>query len=142
MTDTRTPEQRRRIMQAVGTRNTAPELIVRRTMHRLGYRFRLHRQELPGTPDIVLVSRRLAVFVHGCFWHGHGCKKGQLPKSRETYWDLKIARNRERDEGNRLALAMLGWKVLTVWECELKNVENLEELLTSSLGAPKFRSTS
>ncbi len=84
--DTRTSEQRRRIMQAVKSRDTGPEMIVRRLLHRMGYRYRLHRKDLPGKPDVALVSRRKAIFVHGCFWHGHGCPKGRLPKSRLDYW--------------------------------------------------------
>ena len=80
--DTRTPEQRRRIMQAVGSKHTGPELVVRRLLHRMGYRYRLHRRDLPGRPDIAFISRRKAIFVHGCFWHGHDCPKGRLPKSR------------------------------------------------------------
>ena len=83
--DTRTPEQRRRIMQSVKTENTGPELVVRRLLHGMGYRYRLHRRDLAGKPDIVFVSRRKAIFVHGCFWHGHSCPKGRLPKSRLDY---------------------------------------------------------
>ena len=95
--DTRTPEQRRRIMQAVKSRNTGPEMIVRRLLHGMGYKYQLYRKDLPGKPDIALASRRKAIFVHGCFWHGHSCPKGRLPKSRLDYWQPKLAKNRERD---------------------------------------------
>ena len=95
--DTRTEEQRRRIMQAVRTRDTGPEMIVRRLLHSLSYRYRLHRNDLPGKPDVAFLSRRKAIFVHGCFWHGHGCPQGRPPKSRLDYWKPKLDGNRERD---------------------------------------------
>src|ERR1051325_667957 len=97
MTDTRTKEQRSRIMKSVGTRDTGPELAVRRMLHRMGYRYRLHRKDLPGRPDIAFPSRRKAIFVHGCFWHGHACSKGKLPKSRLDYWTAKVKANQDRD---------------------------------------------
>lgn len=134
MADTRTPEQRRRIMQSVGTKDTGPELVVRRVLHALGYRFRLHRRDLPGKPDIVLPGRRKVIMVHGCLWHGHNCPKGRLPKSREDYWGPKIAANRRRDVDKEKALRRLGWDVLTVWQCETKNSESLADLLTGFLG--------
>jgi DNA mismatch endonuclease (patch repair protein) len=95
----------------------------------MGYRFRLHRKDLPGTPDIVLPSRRAIVFVHGCFWHGHGCKIGQSPKSRPEYWQPKLARNRDRDREKAAALEDAGWRVLTVWQCELRDISALERKL-------------
>ena len=110
--DTRTPVQRRRIMQAVKSMHTKPEMAVRRLLHRMGYRYRLHRKDLPGRPDIAFGSRRKAVFVHGCFWHGHGCAKGRLPKSRLDYWQPKIAQNVERDRTKREQLEALGWDFL------------------------------
>src|SRR5712664_2810518 len=97
MADTRTKEQRSRIMKSVGTYHTGPELTVRRLLHRLGYRYRLHRRDLPGRPDIVFPGRRKAIFIHGCFWHGHDCSKGKLPKSRTEYWTAKIRANQDRD---------------------------------------------
>ena len=115
--DTRSPEQRRRIMQAVGTKNTGPEMKVRRILHALGLRFRLHRKDLPGKPDIVLPRHRKVIFVHGCFWHAHGCAKGQPPKSRPDYWLPKLARN--------VQLESLGWQVLVLWQCEIKESEQL-----------------
>jgi DNA mismatch endonuclease (patch repair protein) len=118
MADTRTPEQRRYIMQSVGTHDTGPELAVRRLLTGLGYRFRLNAKKLPGKPDIVFPGRKRAIFVHGCFWHGHGCSKGQAPKSRLDYWGPKLKTNRERDTAQLAALQSLGWSVLTVWQCE------------------------
>jgi len=121
MTDTRSPEQRRRIMQSVQTKDTGPELTLRRALFAAGYRFRLHRRDLPGSPDIVFPGRRKVIFVHGCFWHGHGCTKGQPPKSRKEYWLPKIEANRERDHRNVEELQRLGWSVRVVWQCELRD---------------------
>lgn len=123
--DTRTPEQRRRIMQAVKSANTKPEILVRRLLHRLGYRFRLHRNDLPGRPDIVLPKFRKAIFVHGCFWHAHGCAKGQPPKSRQDYWLPKLEANINRDRQKVAELEKLGWKVLVFWQCETKDRNSL-----------------
>ncbi|MGQ0589831.1 MAG: very short patch repair endonuclease [Sphingosinicella sp.] len=134
--DTRSREQRSRIMASVGTKDTGPELAVRKLLHRLGYRYRLHRKDLPGRPDIVFPGRRLALFVHGCFWHGHDCPKGRLPKSRPEYWAPKIARNLERDAENRRDLGALGWRSATLWQCELKDRESLEDKLRELLGPP------
>jgi DNA mismatch endonuclease (patch repair protein) len=122
MVDTRSAEQRRRIMQAVKTRDTGPEVAVRKLLHREGYRYRLNVRSLPGSPDLVFPSRKRVLFVHGCFWHGHGCAKGQAPKSRLDYWQPKIEANRARDGRKTAALKALGWKVMSVWECETKNV--------------------
>ncbi|MEM7678874.1 MAG: very short patch repair endonuclease [Myxococcota bacterium] len=129
MADTRSPEQRRRIMQAVKTKNTGPEVTVRRILHRLGYRFRLHRKDLPGRPDIVLPKYRTAIFVHGCFWHAHGCPKGQPPKSRPEYWLPKLGANVKRDAEKAQALRELGWRVETVWQCETRDPDALEARL-------------
>ena len=123
--DTRTPEQRRRIMQAVKSTNTKPEILVRRLLHKLGYRFRLHRKDLPGRPDIVLPKFRKAIFVHGCFWHSHSCAKGQAPKSRQEYWLPKLEANVNRDRIKIAELEQLGWKVLVVWQCETKDTNSL-----------------
>lgn len=128
MADTRTPDQRRRIMQSVGVRDTGPERTVRSVLHRAGFRFRLHRRDLPGKPDIVLPAKRLVVFVHGCFWHGHGCSKGKLPKSRLDYWGPKIAANAARDKRSVRALTKLGWRSLTVWQCELADPKFADKL--------------
>lgn len=133
MADTRTPEQRRRIMQSVKTRDTGPELTVRRLLFRLGYRYRLNARNLPGRPDIVFPGRMKAIFVHGCFWHGHRCRKGRAPKSRLDYWHPKLKNNRKRDSAQRRALKTLGWSVLTVWQCEILNAEELRTRLCSFL---------
>lgn len=129
-------------MARIGSKNTAPELMVRRLLHGLGYRFRLHRRDLPGTPDIVLPSRRKAIFVHGCFWHGHGCRIGRPPKSRPEFWGPKLDRNKARDEENSEALRREGWEVAVVWQCETKDKEALIGRLEAFLGpAGKIRST-
>lgn len=108
-------------MRRVRSTNTAPELHVRRLIHGLGYRFRLHRADLPGKPDIVFPVRRKVIFVHGCFWHGHGCKAGRnRPRSNVEYWTPKLRRNQARDAHDIAALAQLGWNILVVWECALK----------------------
>lgn len=120
-------------MQSVRARNTGPEIAVRSLLHKLGYRFRLHRKDLPGTPDIVFPSREKAVFVHGCFWHGHDCSKGKLPKSRTDYWGAKITRNRERDSEVESRMNQIGWTVLTVWQCELRDADALTKKLTEFL---------
>jgi DNA mismatch endonuclease (patch repair protein) len=127
--DTRSPVQRSRIMAAVGTTNTGPELAVRRLLHSSGYRYRLHVKTLPGTPDIVFPRRKKAIFVHGCFWHGHGCAKGRAPKSRQEYWQPKLAANEERDSRNEERLRGLGWSTLTVWQCETKEPDSLLQRL-------------
>jgi len=133
MADTRTPEQRRRIMQSVKTRGTGPELTVRRTLCSLGYRYRLNVKNLPGRPDIALLGRMKAIFVHGCFWHGHGCPKGCAPKSRLDYWKPKLKTNRKRDAKQLRALKALGWSVLIVWQCETNDSEALRSTLSAFL---------
>jgi len=129
MADTHTEEQRSANMRAVRGKDTAPELLIRSTLHRLGYRFRLHRRDLPGTPDIVLPARKSVLFVHGCFWHGHECPRGSLPSSHVDFWQSKIAKNQERDDRAQKQLRKEGWKVLTVWECETKNKSRLAKRL-------------
>ena len=115
-------------MRAVKGRGTTPELAVRRLIWSLGGRYRLNRADLPGKPDIALPGRRLAVFVNGCFWHGHDCARGaRVPKANRDYWTGKIARNRARDIASRAALEAKGWRVETVWECELKDVGTLRD---------------
>ena len=122
MPDTVTPAVRSRIMSRVRARDTAPEMAVRRALHAAGYRYRLHRKDLPGKPDIVLSRHRTAVQVNGCFWHGHTCKRGdRLPTSNTEYWRTKIQRNRERDRAATRALAKAGWRVITIWECEIED---------------------
>lgn len=121
-------------MKSVPTRNTTPELAVRRVLSNLGYRYRLHRGDLPGTPDLVFVSRRKVIFVNGCFWHCHSkCPKGRPPKSRPDYWGPKLRTNRERDARNIRALQELGWNVLVVWQCETKDAVSLASKLEAYL---------
>lgn len=130
-----TPTTRRRTMQAVRSKDTAPELVVRRLAHAMGFRFRLHRPDLAGKPDLVFSGRRKIVFVHGCFWHGHDCARGaRAPKTNTVYWSAKIERNRARDEANTLALQRDGWDVQTIWECELKDTASLARRLSKFLG--------
>lgn len=136
MADTRTKEQRSHIMKSVGSRDTGPELTVRRLLHRLGYRYRLHRRDLPGRPDIVFPVRKKAIFVHGCFWHGHTCEKGRLPKSRAEYWTAKIKRNQDRDARAIFDLEDAGWQTLSVWQCELKDSDAIARSLREFLGPP------
>jgi DNA mismatch endonuclease, patch repair protein len=129
-----TPEARSRTMRAVKGRNTKPEIAVRRLARRLGYRFRLHRADLPGKPDLTFANHR-AVFVHGCFWHGHGCKRGaRTPKTNRAYWTAKIARNKTRDRRSLRRLKAEGWLSLVIWECELKNARRLEARLRRFFG--------
>lgn len=130
MTDIKTPEQRSRNMAAIKGKDTKPEMIVRKYLFSRGLRFRVQVRKLPGTPDIVLPKYRTAIFVNGCFWHGHeGCKYFRLPKSNVEFWKEKIERNIERDRESMQALLDLGWKVIRVWECELRNKVNRERTL-------------
>ena len=114
MVDNLTPRVRSKIMASVGQKNTEPEMVVRRLLHRLGYRYALHRRDLPGRPDLVFGPRRKVVFVHGCFWHGHHCQKGRLPTSRVEYWSKKIENNRARDATNVSELQATGWEVCII----------------------------
>jgi len=133
-TDVYGPEKRSAVMRRVKGRDTTPEVIVRRALTRLGARYRLHRKDLPGNPDIVWPGRRLALFVHGCFWHGHGCARGaRVPKANRDYWLGKVGRNRARDARTQAELAALGWRVETIWECELKDAGALEARLRALL---------
>lgn len=128
--DTRTKEKRSEIMATVRSEDTGPELLVRRLVYGMGYRYRLHRRDLPGTPDIVMFGRRKIIDVRGCFWHGHeGCRYGKLPKSRQDFWGAKIDRNRERDRENLRRLEDAGWRVLVLWQCELKDLETVKKKL-------------
>jgi DNA mismatch endonuclease (patch repair protein) len=130
-------DRRSENMRAIRSRNTAPEVAVRSVLHKMGYRFRLHRKGLPGRPDVVFPVRRKVVFVHGCFWHQHeGCAEGRIPSSRPEYWEPKLRGNRERDRRHLEALNVLGWDPLVIWECEIKNTEILAERLQRFLGPP------
>lgn len=122
-------------MRAVKGADTTPELAVRRLAHGMGYRFRLHRKDLPGKPDLTFPRLRKVVFVHGCFWHGHDCARGaRIPVQNREYWTRKVARNMERDRSVRSALQGLGWKSLVVWECEIKDLDRLRRELRRFLG--------
>jgi len=121
-------------MRSVKSRDTRPEMRVRRALHAMGYRFRLHRADLPGRPDITLPRYRTVIFVHGCFWHQHGgCERAERPASNTDYWRRKLSRNIERDLTNRLALEMAGWQVVTLWECEIDAAKDLSILLNERL---------
>lgn len=121
-------------MKRVGQRDTAPEMVVRKLLFAGGYRYRIHRRDLPGSPDVVFPRWRKVIFVHGCFWHGHpGCSRASLPRSRAEYWRSRIATNRERDLRSEVALRRMGWFVCIVWECEVGRVEALRERLTHFL---------
>ena len=122
-------------MQANVPKDTAPEMLVRRLLHRLGYRFRLHRKDLPGRPDLVFPGRRAAIQVHGCFWHQHpGCAHAHIPKSRQDYWIPKFARNIERDRDNQRRLIEMGWRVMILWECEVADPEAVAQRAKRFLG--------
>jgi DNA mismatch endonuclease, patch repair protein len=128
MADRLTPERRSALMSRVKSKDTSPEIRVRRLVHSLGFRFRLYRRDLPGSPDLVLPGRRKIIFVHGCFWHRHqGCEKASLPRSRLDYWEQKFARNVERDSAAEAALTDAGWLILKVWECETRS-KNFDQL--------------
>jgi DNA mismatch endonuclease Vsr len=138
LVDTLTVAQRSERMARIRSKDTKPEMIVRRTLHQLGYRFRLHRRDLPGAPDLVFPSRKKVIFVHGCFWHAHGnCNVANLPKSRRQYWTAKFARNKQRDDINAKLLVRSGWNVFTVWECETKDFQLLARRLLRGLGPPR-----
>ncbi|MCB9768069.1 MAG: DNA mismatch endonuclease Vsr [Candidatus Omnitrophica bacterium] len=133
-TDPLSPEQRERTMRAVKSEDTGPELRVRKLIHSMGYRYSLHRKDLPGKPDIVLRSRKKIVFIHGCFWHGHHCPAGsKKPKTNADYWERKIERNVQRDRRSQSALRRGGWSVAVVWECQTRNLEKLERRLRTFL---------
>jgi DNA mismatch endonuclease (patch repair protein) len=136
MADTLTPEERSRRMARVRSKDTKPEMTVRRLVHSLGYRYRLHDRALPGRPDLVFKGRRKVIFIHGCFWHRHGqgCALARMPKSRVEFWGEKLARNEERDRRSLEGLANLGWDYLIVWECQLKDRDALARRIRDFLG--------
>jgi len=135
MPDVFTQAKRSEIMRAVSQSDTGPEMAVRRMLHRRGYRFRLHRRDMPGTPDIVLPKYRAVIFVHGCFWHGHRrCARAALPKSNRRFWELKVAGNKARDRRVKAALTRSGWRYLVVWQCSLRNAAAVERALLNFLG--------
>lgn len=127
MTDTLSPEERSERMSRIRSRDTKPELALRSALHRLGFRFRVNARQLPGKPDIVLAKHRTVIFVHGCFWHRHeGCKVANTPKSNTEFWEEKFTRNVERDKVSNKKLEASGWRVIVVWECELKTAGLIE----------------
>jgi len=136
--DSLSPRERSDIMARVRSKNSRPELAVRKLVFGLGYRYRLHARELPGCPDLVFRPRRKVIFVHGCFWHRHpNCALARMPKSRLDFWEPKLQGNRERDDRNKKALGGEGWKVLTIWECQLDNVERLKKVIRRFLDAQR-----
>lgn len=136
MSDVHTPEQRSRNMAAIKGGNTKPEMRIRSLLHSLGYRFRLHRKDLSGKPDIVLPKHRTVIFVHGCFWHSHDCRWGRVvPKTRQEFWADKRLRTTQRDTQNLRALKAAGWHVIVIWECQSWSVEELRERLALELPA-------
>ncbi|RAK57136.1 very short patch repair endonuclease [Phenylobacterium deserti] len=139
-TDVFDAAKRSAVMRRVKGRDTTPEMQVRRALTRLGARYRLHRKDLPGSPDVVLPGRRLALFVHGCFWHGHDCARGsRVPKTNREYWTAKVGRNKARDAQAYEALAAQGWRVETLWECDLKDAAALEARLRILLAEAPLR---
>ncbi len=133
--DTLSPDERSERMSRVRGKDTKPEMVVRRLVHGLGYRYRLHGRSLPGNPDLVFGKRRKVIFVHGCYWHRHaGCPLCRLPKSKLEFWQPKLEGNKQRDERNQERLRELGWDFLIVWECELKNRDELTNRIRSFLG--------
>ena len=134
MADVFLKEERSRIMSIIRGKNTGPEITVRKALFALGYRFRIHISSLPGKPDIVLPGRRKIIFVHGCFWHGHKCRAGQnQPKSNRVYWREKLARNKARDKKNQSKLRALGWEVMILWECQIRDANALSDKLGTFL---------
>jgi len=129
MPDVFPPEKRRQIMRNVKAKNTAPEIKLRSILHRNGFRFRVNRKDLPGKPDIVLPKYNAVIFVHGCFWHGHDCRRGQRPQTNADFWNQKINKNMMRDKNDISLLENLGWRILIVWECEIKK-KNEDALLS------------
>lgn len=134
-------ERRSENMRAIRSKNTVPELIVRRLVRSLGVGYRLH-YPLPGKPDLTFIGRKKVIFVHGCFWHKHECPSVRVPKSNQTYWEPKLSRTRERDAATADKLSALGWSVLTIWECELKNESDLRARLQDFLMPEKTPSSS
>ena len=130
--------ERSRIMRAVKSRDTDPEMRLRKMLHSMGFRYRLHCKDLPGKPDIVFPSMRKVVFVNGCFWHGHDCARGaKKPKTNREYWRDKITCNMKRDRGHNRELKALGWDVMTVWECELKELRKIGDKVSRFLNPPR-----
>lgn len=139
MADIYDRKKRSDIMRRIRSSGTIPEVQVRRSLHRLGFRFRLHRRDLPGKPDVVLPKWQTVVLVHGCFWHGHNCCEGHTPKTNQGYWRRKLAGNRERDRTNIAELRRLGWRCVVVWECETYSIRKLQRHLSERLAIRRHR---
>jgi DNA mismatch endonuclease (patch repair protein) len=139
MADKISRERRSANMRAIRSKGMKPELFVRRMVYSLGYRFRLHRKDLPGKPDLAFIGRKKAIFVNGCFWHQHpGCREGRPPRTNQEYWAPKLRRNVERDRENVEQLSEKGWKSLVIWECETKHEPSLAQRLADFLGPPSI----
>lgn len=133
-TDRLSKNARSELMARVKSKDTQPEKVVRILLSKMGFRYRLHRKDLPGSPDLVFPSRRKVIFVHGCFWHGHNCTAGRnRPSSNKQYWTAKLEKNKKRDKNNLQSLAAIGWKSLIVWECKVKKTEYITELMKKYL---------
>ncbi len=134
MIDNLSKEQRLRNMKSIKSKDSKPELKVRKLVYALGFRYRLHKKDLPGKPDLVFSKQKKIILVHGCFWHGHNCKRGKVnPKTNANYWSTKISKNISRDKSNIRKLRSLGWKILIVWECKIKNLEQIESRISKFL---------
>lgn len=141
LTDTLSPIERSERMSRVRNKNSIPEMKLRRLVHGLGYRYRLHVGKLPGKPDLVFPGRRSVIFMHGCFWHRHpGCKLARLPKSKLDFWVKKLEANRQRDISHQKQLSELGWRVLVIWECEMSDIERVSLLVKKFLDTEKVNS--
>lgn len=135
MADKISPERRSANMRQIRSRDMKPEVAVRRIVHAMGYRYRLHRRDLPGKPDLVFGPRRAVIFVHGCFWHQHDCRDGHSPRSNTAYWGEKLRRNAERDAAHVAALSAMGWRVLVIWECQVRDRDAVAQAVADFLGA-------
>ena len=136
--DPLTKAERSERMSHIRNANTKPEMLVRRLIHAMGYRYRLHAKDLPGHPDIVFRSRKKVIFIHGCFWHQHGCRQYRQPRTRRNFWEAKLAKNKTRDAATRKRLRKMGWKLLTVWECQISDVSKLKAKITCFLEQPQL----
>jgi DNA mismatch endonuclease (patch repair protein) len=130
-----TPQERSALMSRIRSKDTKPEMTVRKLVFSMGYRYRLHKRDLPGKPDLVFSGKKKVIFVHGCFWHAHSCKRGFSPKTNAEFWAKKLGANRLRDAYNVYRLHEMGWKALTVWECEIDEMERLERIIREFLGS-------
>jgi DNA mismatch endonuclease, patch repair protein len=134
MVDSLTPSSRSENMRRIRSKNTKPEMLIRRLVHAMGFRYRLHPRDLPGKPDLVFRRKKKAIFVHGCFWHQHlACAEGRIPDSRREYWGPKLTRNRERDQIHLDTFAEMGWKTFVLWECEVKDITTLQKNIRAFL---------